>query len=204
MARYTGPKHSLCRRVGERMCTTDKCPVVRRNYPPGVHGPKGRPRLTGFGLQLREKQKARWVYGILERQFRKYYEEAIHQKGATDMILLQLLERRLDNVVFRMGLAKTRAGARQVVNHGHITVDGKKVDIPSYRVREGQVVAVDSLSTSKPYFAQVAKVWGKQPVAAEWLTVDDKAMQAKVLHYPSKEQVGAPFDVKQIIEFYSR
>jgi small subunit ribosomal protein S4 len=112
MARYVGPKHHLCRRVGERMCTTDKCPVVRRNYPPGVHGPKGRGKLTGFGLQLREKQKARWLYGILERQFRRYYEEAIRQQGATDVVLLQLLERRLDTVVYRMGLAKTRAGAR--------------------------------------------------------------------------------------------
>ena len=130
MARYLGPKHRLCRRVGERMCTSDKCPVVKRNYPPGLHGPKGRSKLTGYGLQLREKQKARWLYGILERQFRRYYQEAIRQRGANDIILLQLLETRLDNIVYRLGMAKTRAAARQLVNHGHILVNSKKGDIP--------------------------------------------------------------------------
>ncbi len=186
------------------MCTTDKCPVVRRNYPAGVHGPKGRPKLTGYGLQLREKQKARWIYGMLERQFRKYYEEAIRQTGATDVVLLQLLERRLDNVVFRMGLTKTRAAARQLVNHGHIAVNGKKVDISSYRVREGEVVGVEQASVNRPYFANLMKVWGKQPATSEWLAVDDKEMKAKVVGYPSKEQINPPFDIKLIIEYYSR
>lgn len=204
MARYLGPKHRLCRRVGERMCTSDKCPVVKRNYPPGVHGPKGRSKLTGYGLQLREKQKARWLYGILEKQFRRYYLEAIRQRGANDVILLQLLEARLDNVVYRLGMAKTRAGARQLVNHGHIVVDGKKVDIPSYQVKEGQVVSVDPICVNKTYWQNIAKVWGKQPIIYEWLQIDPKNIKGQLVSKPLPEQVKPPFDIKLIIEFYSR
>ncbi|MDP3986238.1 MAG: 30S ribosomal protein S4 [Candidatus Veblenbacteria bacterium] len=204
MARYLGPKHKLCRRVGERMCTSDKCPVVKRNYPPGVHGPKGRGKLTGYGLQLREKQKARWLYGILERQFRRYYEEAIRQRGANDVVLLQLLETRLDNVVYRLGMAKTRAGARQLVNHGHILVDGKKVDIPSCQVREGQVVSVDPAARAKVYWQNLAKVWGKQPLASDWLQIDTEEIKGQLVTRPLPEQIKPPFDTKLIIEFYSR
>lgn len=204
MARYTGPKHRLCRRVGERMCTTDKCPVVRRNYPPGVHGIKGRGKLTGYGLQLREKQKARWVYGILERQFRRYYDEAIRQRGATDVVLLQLLESRLDNVVYRMGLAKTRAGARQLITHGHIQVNGKRVDIPSYQVKAGASIGVGAISAQKPYFTAVAKGWGKQPVSFDWLAVDPKEFKAQLVRLPTTLDVRPPFDPKLIVEFYSR
>lgn len=204
MARYLGPKHRLCRRVGERMCTSDKCPVVRRNYPPGLHGIKGRPKLTSYGLQLREKQKARWVYGILERQFSRYYHEAIRQRGATDVVLLQLLEARLDNVVYRMGLAKTRAGARQLVTHGHIQVNGKKVDIPSYQLKAGQTVSVDAVSSQKPYFVNVAKAWGKQPVAYDWLAVDPTEFKAQLVRLPTTLEVHPPFDTKLIVEFYSR
>ena len=204
MARYLGPKHSLCRRVGEGMCTSDKCPVVKRNYPPGVHGPKGRPKLTGYGLQLREKQKARWLYGILERQFRRYYQEAIRQRGANDVILLQLLETRLDNIVYRLGFAKTRAGARQLVNHGHILVDGKRVDIPSYQVRPGQVVSVNQNFLKKPYWQNIAKVWGKQPVNYDWLQIDAKDIKGQLVARPLPEQIKPPFDIKLIIEFYSR
>lgn len=204
MARYLGPKHSLCRRVGERMCTSDKCPVVKRNYPPGVHGPKGRPKLTGYGLQLREKQKARWLYGILERQFRRYYKEAIRQKGANDIVLLQLLETRLDNIVYRLGFAKTRSGARQLVNHGHILVDGKKVDIPSYQISPGQVISVNDNYLKKPYWQNVSKVWGKQPNSNEWLQRDDKTLKGQLVSNPLPEQVKPPFDIKLIIEFYSR
>lgn len=205
MARYLGPKHRLCRRVGERMCTSDKCPVVRRNYPPGVHGIKGRGKLTVYGLQLREKQKARWIYGILERQFRRYYENAISRKGATDVVLLQLLEARLDNIVYRMGLSKTRAGARQLINHGHIQVNGKKVDIPSFGVKVGEVVQVDPTSLTKPYFVTAAKAWGKQSAEAlEWLACDPKDMKATLLALPTPVQVKQPFDMKLIVEFYSR
>lgn len=204
MARYTGPKHRLCRRVGERMCTTDKCPVVRRNYPPGVHGVKGRGKLTGYGLQLREKQKARWVYGILEKQFRRYYDEAIRQRGATDVVLLQLLEARLDNVVYRMGLSKTRAGARQLITHGHIQVNGKRVDIPSFQVKPGATIGVDAASAQKPYFANVTKGWGKQPVSFDWLAVDPKEFKAQLVRLPLTQDVRPPFDPKLIVEFYSR
>jgi len=204
MGRYLGPKHTLCRRVGERMCTTDKCPVVKRNYPPGVHGPKGRAKLTGYGLQLREKQKARWLYGILERQFRRYYKEAIRQKGANDIVLFQLLETRLDNIVYRLGMAKTRAAARQLVNHGHILVDGKKVDIPSYQVREGQVIRVHPNAQKKVYWQNISKIWGKQPIAGEWLQIDTKELAGQLVAKPTPEQVKPPFDPKLIIEFYSR
>jgi len=205
MARYLGSKHRLCRRVGERLCTTDKCPVVRRSYPPGVHGPKGRGKLTGYGLQLREKQKARFVYGILERQFQRYYEAAMNQKGATDLVLLQLLETRLDNVVFRMGLAKTRAAARQLVNHGHIQVNGKRVDIPSYQVKIGSTISVDPISSKRAYFENnISKVWGKQPVNYDWLVVDPKDYKAQLIALPTAEQIKPPFDLKLIVEFYSR
>ncbi|MBI5466264.1 MAG: 30S ribosomal protein S4 [Candidatus Kerfeldbacteria bacterium] len=204
MARSSGSKHRMCRRLGVRVCTTDKCPLMRRNYPPGVHGVKGRPKLTGFGLQLHEKQKARWTYGVLERQFRRYYEEAIRQRGATDAVLLQLLETRLDNVVYRLGLAKNRAAARQLVNHGHITVNGRKVDIPSFSVKAGQVVGVDQVSLNRPYFAALGKNWGKQAMASDWLTADPKEFKGQLLQLPTVEQVKPPFNLKLIVEYYSR
>ncbi len=204
MARYLGPKHHMCRRVGERLCTSDKCPLTKRNYPPGVHGIKGRSKLTGYGLQLREKQKARWIYGILERQFRRYYEEAIRQKGATDVVFLQLLEGRLDNIVYRMGLSKTRQGARQLINHGHIEVNGKKVDISSYNLKPNDVVSVKKISLNKAYFTNLQKNWGQNPVAYDWLVVDNKEFKAKLLALPRPEQVAQPFDMKLIVEFYSR
>lgn len=204
MGRYIGPKHRLCRRVGERMCTTDKCPVIRRNYPPGVHGIKGRGKLTVFGLQLREKQKARWMYGILERQFHRYYEMAMKQKGATDVLLLQMLETRLDSIVYRMGLSKTRQGARQLINHGHIYVAGRKVDIPSYVVKVGQTIGVDPISVKKAYFVNLTKAWGKQAVVCDWLAIDPHEFMAKLVALPTAEQIKPPFDIKLIVEFYSR
>jgi len=194
----------MCRRVGEKLCTSDKCPLVKRNYPPGVHGVKGRPKLTGYGLQLREKQKARWIYGVLERQFRNYYKKAIQQKGATDVIFLQLLETRLDNIVYRMGLSKTRQGARQLINHGHIEVNGKKVDIPSYSVKPGDVVSVKKISEAKAYFKNLNKNWEQQTPAYDWLVVDNKEFKAKLLARPTAEQVTQPFDMKLIVEYYSR
>lgn len=204
MARYLGPKHKMCRRVGEKLCTTDKCPVVKRNYPPGVHGVKGRPKLTGYGTQLKEKQKARWVYGLLEKQFANYYKQAIKNRAATDVVFLQLLEGRLDNMVYRAGLAKTRQGARQLINHGHIMVDGKKVDIASYQVRPNQTISVDPASAKKAYFQILQKTWGQNPVVFDWLAVDNKDFKAKLLALPTPEQISAPFDMKLIVEFYSR
>jgi small subunit ribosomal protein S4 len=169
-----------------------------------VHGVKGRGKLTVYGLQLREKQKARWIYGVLERQFRRYYETALKKPGATDAVLLQLLEARLDNIVYRMGISKTRAGARQIINHGHMQVDGHKVDISSYTVRPGQVVSVDPQSLTKPYFVALAKIWGKQPVELDWLAVHQKEFKARLVNLPTPEQVKQPFDMKLIVEFYSR
>lgn len=194
----------MCRRVGERLCTSDKCPITKRNYPPGVHGVKGRSKLTGYGLQLREKQKARWIYGILERQFSRYYREAIRQKGATDLVLLQLLEGRLDNIVYRMGLSKTRQGARQLINHGHIEVNAKKVDIASYNLKPNDVITVKKISLDKLYFKNLQKSWGQNPIAHEWLVVDDKEFTAKLLALPMPEQAAQPFDIKLIVEYYSR
>ncbi|MFZ5390870.1 MAG: 30S ribosomal protein S4 [Patescibacteria group bacterium] len=204
MARYLGPKHHMCRRVGERLCTSDKCPLTKRNYPPGVHGVKGRSKLTGYGLQLREKQKARWIYGVLEKQFRRYYQEAIRQTGATDVVFLQLLESRLDNIVYRMGLNKTRQGARQIINHGHVEVNGKKVDIASYNLKPGDVVGVKKNSLDKAYFKNLQKSWGQNPKVYDWLVVDDKEFKAKLLALPTPEQAAQPFDMKLIVEYYSR
>ncbi len=203
MGRYIGSKHRMCRRLGERVCNTDKCPVTRRNYPPGVHGVKGRGKLTPYGKQLREKQKARYTYGLLERQFSGYYEKAIKKTGATDVIFLQLLETRLDNVVFRMGFAKTRAAARQLVNHGHIQVNGKKVDIPSYLTRPGETINPDPISLKSAYFKNLEKNWGKQ-VVPEWLAVDGKEFKGQVMALPKPEQVASTIDMKLIVEYYSR
>lgn len=204
MGRYLGSKHRMCRRVGERLCTSDKCPVVRRNYPPGVHGVKGRGKITAYGLQLREKQKARFVYGILERQFRRYFDAAKSKRGATDVILIQLLESRLDNLVYRMGLSKTRAGARQIVNHGHILVNNKKVDIASFSVKIGQTISVAPAAAKKPYFEALAKIWDKKTVTHDFLAVDPKEFSAKLLSLPEPQQVAQPFNSKLIVEFYSR
>ncbi|OGL72301.1 30S ribosomal protein S4 [Candidatus Uhrbacteria bacterium RIFCSPHIGHO2_12_FULL_57_11] len=204
MARRLGPKHKLCRRVGERLCASDKCPAVRRPYAPGAHGPsQGRLRLTTYGTQLREKQKAKTVYGILERQFRRYFEDAKRKKGDTAEFLIRLLEMRLDNVIFRLGLAKTRDQARQLVSHGHITVDGKRVNIPSFQVRVGQAVAVSDKSKSSPYFAAVLPGLAKREPPS-WLSIDPAAGAGKILSNPSGEELKQNFDTNMIIEFYSR
>ncbi len=203
MARFIGPKHKICRRLGEKVCSTDKCPLTRRNYPPGMHGVKGRGKLTTFGRQLREKQKARYIYGLLERQFANYYKKAIKKKGATDVILLQLLETRLDNVVWRLGFAKTRAAARQLVNHGHIQVNGKKVDIASYQVKPGEIISIDINSLKSHYFEQLQKNWGKQ-ILQDWLAIDAKELKGQLTALPIPEQVGQNVDMSLIVEYYSR
>ncbi|MFH1866808.1 MAG: 30S ribosomal protein S4 [Patescibacteria group bacterium] len=203
MARYLGPKHRMCRRLGEKVCSSDKCPITRRNYPPGVHGVKGRGKLTTYGKQLLEKQKARYTYGLLERQFEGYYNKAMRSREATDLVIMQLLESRLDNVVYRLGLAKTRAAARQLVSHNHIKVNGRKVNIPSYQVKPGQVVSVDPSSLKLPYFVQQAKTWGKQQVS-EWLAVDSNELKGQILAVPTKEQMPQNIDMSLIVEYYSK
>lgn len=205
MARNLGPKHTLCRRVGERLCNSDKCPVIRRPYPPGAHGNKRlRRQLSGYGLQFREKQKAKVIYGLLERQFRRTFEEAKRRPGNTAQALVELLEARLDNVVFRLGLAKNRAQARQLVSHGHITVNGKRVTIPSYRVRPGQLVAAHEKSRALKHFAEfIVPALEKQEVPG-WLAVDPKELSGKVLSVPAADEARQNFDPTLVVEFYSR
>lgn len=192
----------MCRRVGEKLCTTDKCPTLRRNYPPGVHGPTGKIRLTPFGIQLQEKQKAKWIYGLLERQFRNYFEKAKKVKGDTGRLLSQYLEMRLDNVVFRLGWAKTRSQARQIVKHGKIEVNGRKLDVPSYIAKPNDVITVKKLAQESPYFKALIPVLEKHEVPS-WLNFSGN-FTGKVLNMPPDEELKQNFDAKLIVEFYSR
>ncbi len=202
MGRDLRPKHKLCRSYGEKLCDSPKCPVTRRNYPPGVHGQsKKRPKLSGFAKQLREKQKVKRIYGILERQFSNYVTDAAKKTGNTSVFLIQALESRLDNVVFRTGLSKSRAAARQMVAHGHIAVNGRKVDIPSYQTKVGETVAVNEKSVNKKMIEILKDGLDKfEPPA--WIGFDSKALSAKILNTPTVD--GKPFNARVIIEFYSR
>ena len=204
MARRLGPKHRLCRRLKERLCNTDKCPVARRPYPPGAHGPKQvRSKLTSFGIQLLEKQKAKYTYGLLERQFKNYVTSSMKKRGNTAELLLQSLERRIDNLVFRSGFTKTRAQARQLVTHGHFLVNNKKVNIPSYQVRAGDVVTIRSKSVTGEIFKNLPEKLDKYEVPS-WLLLDKEKLSAKVLELPKTDDVQTMFDTKLIVEFYSR
>ncbi len=208
MARYTDPVCRLCRREGVKLflkgerCYSDKCAIDRRAYPPGQHG-QGRKRASEYGLQLREKQKARRVYGVLEKQFRAYYAEAARRKGITGDALLRMLEMRLDNVVFRLGFAASRAEARQLVKHGHFDVDGKRVDIPSYQIKVNQVVTVSEKSASSPRFKELLEA-AESRTAPAWLERDIPTRQGKVLRVPAREEIDAPVTEQLIIEYYSR
>jgi small subunit ribosomal protein S4 len=202
MARDLRPKHKLCRRFGEKLCDAQKCPVARRSYPSGQHGPQQKHvKLSGFGKQLREKQKAKRMYGILEKQFSNYVAEASKKTGDTSKILLSYLESRLDNIVYRMGLAPTRSAARQLVNHGHIKVNDKKVDIPSFRVKVGDVIVLGSSSRKSKLFEGVSERLAKIEFPS-WLTVDTQKVSGKVLNAPIIDDPN--FNAKSIIEFYSR
>ena len=208
MARYTGADCRQCRREGEKLflkgdrCYTDKCGIEKRPYPPGQAGKK-RPRDSEYRLQLREKQKAKRIYGVLEKQFRTYYKIATRQPGITGENLLRLLESRLDNVVYRLGFASSRDEARQLVRHGHFAVNGRRVDIPSFRVRPGAVVAVAEksrdLTTIKGALISSSKI-----EVPGWLEVDVEKLQGKVLSLPSREQIDAPLREQLIIELYSK
>lgn len=203
MGRYLGPKHKLCRRVGEKLCGSDKCPVTRRPYKPGVHGPTSRTRLTGYGIQLLEKQKAKMIYGLLERQFRKYVESASRSKENTSDVLLRLLETRLDNAVYRLGFATTRSQSRQFVSHGHFTVNGRKVTVPSIALREGDIIGVRGRSAAAKVFEGVKEKITKKDLPA-WLVMDMENLTAKVVGAPKAADAQPLFDPKQIIELYSR
>ncbi len=213
MARYTDAVCKLCRREGMKLylkgerCFTAKCAMERRNYPPGQHGPtrRSRRKVSDYGRQLREKQKVRRIYGVYERQFRRYFRQAVKAKGMTGTALLQLLERRLDNVVYRMGLASSRAQARQLVTHGHITVNGRKVDIASYSVRPGDVIGVKEASRKKRYFKDLAEEFGKGQTPPKWLNVDPAAMSATVVALPEREDISdITINEQLIVEYYSR
>ncbi|MGB9680011.1 MAG: 30S ribosomal protein S4 [Thermoanaerobacteraceae bacterium] len=206
MARYTESVCKLCRREGMKLflkgdkCYTDKCPFARRSYAPGQHG-QNRKKLTNYGMQLREKQKVRRYYGVLERQFANYYEEAERMKGITGENLLQLLERRLDNVVFRLGFASSRAQARQFVRHGHIKVNGKKVDIPSFLVKPGDVVAVKEKSRSLDFIKDSLEATSSVP---DWLELNKESYEGKVVSMPRREHIDLPIEEHLIVELYSR
>ena len=211
MARYTGPVCRLCRREGAKLylkgdkCYGDKCAFTKRAYAPGQHG-QGRKKVSEYGLQLREKQKARRIYGILEGQFRKYFDRAERTKGITGENLLVLLERRSDNAVFRMGFAASRNQARQLVRHGLMTVNGRRVNIPSFQVRVGDVVAVHETSMESPIIKMMIETYGSKTVPAwvEDVTVTPEAVSAKVARFPSREEIDCPIVEHLIVELYSR
>ena len=207
MARYTGPVCRLCRREGQKLylkgdkCFSDKCPITRRNYAPGQHGQR-RTKLSGYGIQLREKQKVRRHYGILEGQMRKYFEMADKKAGVTGENLLGILETRLDNVVYRLGLGASRAEARQLVRHGHFTVNGKKVDIPSYMVSIGDTIAVKENSKSSPRFKELQEMF--QGNVVPWLQMDIENLVGKVVAEPARADIDLPIEEHLIVELYSK
>ena len=208
MARYTGADCKLCRREKTKLflkgskCESAKCPIEIRPYPPGEHG-RGRPKESEYQLQLREKQKTRRIYGVLEKQFRNYYEEAAGKSGKSGEVLLQILETRLDNVVFRAGLAQSRDAARQQVRHGHITVNGRKVDIPSYRVREHDIIEVrESKRNLLPY--EVARATAGDRTVPAWLGVVPEKLRVLVHQLPVRQQIDTQVQEQLIIEFYSK
>lgn len=208
MARYTGADCRQCRREGEKLflkgdrCYTDKCGIEKRPYPPGQAGKK-RPRDSEYRVQLREKQKAKRIYGVLEKQFRTYYQIATRQPGITGENLLRLLESRLDNAVYRLGFASSRDEARQMVRHGHFVVDGRRVDIPSFRLRPGAVIAVSDKSKEMTAI-KAALISSSKIEVPGWLEVDVEKLQGRVLSLPTREQIEAPIREQLIVELYSK
>ena len=212
MAKYTGPVCKICRREGEKLflkgarCFGPKCSFEKRSFAPGMHGRsrvRGGDRSSDYSRQLRAKQRARRVYGILERQFRRYFSVALRKRGLTGLNLLQTLELRLDNVVYRMGLADSRAQARQLVNHGHFCVNEHKADIPSMLLKPGDVIAVSAGSRKSPYFKEVADLAEKRP-SAIWIDRDLNSLSARVLRLPERAEIEGALDEQLIVEYYSR
>ncbi|NTW28368.1 MAG: 30S ribosomal protein S4 [Coriobacteriia bacterium] len=208
MARYTGADCRLCRREGIKLflkgdrCYSEKCGVEKRPYPPGQAGKK-RPKDSEYRVQLREKQRAKRMYGLLEKQFRAYYTVASNQKGITGENLLRLLESRLDNVVYRLGFAKSRDEARQIVRHGHIDINSQRVDIPSYRVRAGEVISVTTKAKDL-LVIKTALISSEKIEVPGWLEVDIEKLQGKILSLPTREQIDAPVREQLIVELYSK
>ncbi len=203
MARFTGPKTKVSRRYGVPIFGPSKA-LERKNYPPGIHGPKGsRRKQSEYAIALGEKQKLRYMYGLMERQFRRYFEVALRRRGVTGETLLQLLETRLDNVVFRLGFANTRRGARQLVGHGHVAVNGTKVDISSFNVKSGDVVTVRDKPKSKQLAMRNLDLTQIVPVP-DWLTINRDAMSGTVARIPSREEIAPIVNEQLIVELYSR
>lgn len=206
MAKYTCADCRQCRREGQKLflkgerCTSKKCAMERRPVPPGQHG-MGRKKASEYSLQLREKQKAKRAYGLLEKQFRGYYEEAERMRGVTGENMLSLIERRLDNVVYRMGIGASRAQCRQIVNHGHITVNGKRVDIPSYQVKIGDVIAVGDTSKDNAIFKELR---GARIVMPKWLEFDTESLVGKIIDSPKREDIDLNINEQLIVELYSK
>lgn len=206
MARYIGANCRLCRREGQKLflkgerCYSSKCALEKRNYAPGQHG-QSRKKTTEYGIQLREKQKAKRFYGLLETQFRNLFDKAEKKKGITGENLLIMLESRLDNVVFRMGFGSSRKEARQLVNHGHFTLNGKKVDTPSLEVKAGDVIKVKEKSQNSPKFKEVKEMSISVPA---WVTVDVEKLEGKVVAIPRREDIDTPVSEHLIVELYSR
>ena len=207
MARYTDAVCRLCRREGMKLflkgerCYTEKCAIEKRNFPPGQHGKTRKQKIQGYGVQLREKQKVKRIYGVLEDQFRRYFEAADRTRGITGETLLQLLERRFDNVIYRLGLATSRAQARQLVRHGHFQVNGRKVDIPSYSLRSGDVVTIRPTSQKAPTILHAIEEVKGRGIPA-WLSFDGAA--GKVVSLPTREQINLPVQEQLIVELYSK
>ncbi len=212
MAKYTGPVCKLCRREGEKLflkgqrCYTPKCAIERRNFPPGEHGRESqfrRRRTSDYQRQLREKQKTRRIYGVTERQFRRYYREALQRRGLTGENLLQMLERRLDNVVFRLGYAVNRFQARLLVTHGHFNVNGRRTDVPSMLVRPGDLIEVREGSRARPYFKELPALAETRNVP-RWLERDLRRLEGKMLQIPERQDIDASLNEHLIVEYYSR
>lgn len=212
MARYTGPVCKLCRREGEKLflkgerCFSTKCAIEKRAYPPGQHGKQAQwrhRRESDFGKQLRAKQKGRRVYGVLERQFRRYYKTAIKARGLTGLTLLQLLESRLDNVIYRMGYASSRSQARQMVAHGHFLVNGRRTNVPSMQIKPGDEIEIREGSRSKPFFKELVDLAEERSVP-DWITRNVKSITGSISRLPERSEIDANLNEQLIVEFYSR
>jgi small subunit ribosomal protein S4 len=210
LARYSGPVCRLCRREGMKLflkgerCHTDKCAIEKRNFAPGQHGKDKKAKIVGYGLQLREKQKARRYYQVLEGQFRNLYEKAVNQKGITGELMLAMLEKRLDNVVYRMGMSTSRAQGRQLVRHGHVHVNGHKVNIPSFTVRTGDIIEIREKSKNNAFVLSSRDATAHTP-SPSWLEVDREALRARVLQQPKREElVQIQLNEQLIVELYSK
>lgn len=209
MSKDLNPKCKLCRRAGEKLflkgerCNTAKCAIVKRNYPPGFHGPKGKRRLSDYGNQLAEKQKAKRQYNMLEKQFRLTFDKAKAKQGNTAENFLKMLEMRLDNVVYRAGIAASRVQARQLINHGHFTVNGNRVNIPSYSTRSGDILKIKANKTDAKIFKNLGESL-KQKQAPGWMNIDAKKIEVKVLHQPDMASINPNFNVQLIVEYYSK